>query len=220
RNPRHPLVADIRHSISTVLRIGIDVDLPAEHFRVELARRRGIGRRQVDPRRLVRDCSFCFCHSLPPHASGRRNERHPGKIGVLGRSLFCTLPREAISRELGPLARASRSVDVLTAAYLPRTMAAARRYIGGRRRGGGTVNRGPLVAAIAGLVTATSSIVTASVASAAGLSSSISGITTVSPCAGQNAEVLQAVDTRIGYVYESWMGCKGIAFARSLDGGK
>ncbi|TML57300.1 MAG: exo-alpha-sialidase, partial [Actinobacteria bacterium] len=38
-------------------------------------------------------------------------------------------------------------------------------------------------------------------------------------CAGQNAEVEEATDPRLGYVYESWMGCRGIAFARSTDGG-
>jgi hypothetical protein len=38
-------------------------------------------------------------------------------------------------------------------------------------------------------------------------------------CAGQNAEVEQAVDAKLGYVYEVWMGCRGIAFARSTDGG-
>src|SRR3989442_15650591 len=36
---------------------------------------------------------------------------------------------------------------------------------------------------------------------------------------GQNAEVEQAVDAAFGYVYETWMGCQGIAFARSTDGG-
>jgi hypothetical protein len=45
-------------------------------------------------------------------------------------------------------------------------------------------------------------------------------ITDVSTCAGQNAEVEQAVDARLGYVYEEWMGCRGIAFARSADGGR
>ncbi|HEX6524659.1 MAG TPA: sialidase family protein [Streptosporangiaceae bacterium] len=45
-------------------------------------------------------------------------------------------------------------------------------------------------------------------------------ITDVSSCGGQNAEVEQAVDPQLGYVYEEWMGCKGIAFARSTDGGK
>ena len=38
-------------------------------------------------------------------------------------------------------------------------------------------------------------------------------------CAGQNAEVEQAADRSGRYVYELWMGCKGIAFARSADGG-
>ena len=41
-----------------------------------------------------------------------------------------------------------------------------------------------------------------------------------SSCSGQNAEVEQAVHRTLGYVYEEWMGCSGIAFARSLDGGK
>jgi hypothetical protein len=40
-----------------------------------------------------------------------------------------------------------------------------------------------------------------------------------SSCAGQNAEVEQAVDPVRHYVYELWMGCSGIAFARSTDGG-
>ncbi|HET7466278.1 MAG TPA: sialidase family protein [Candidatus Dormibacteraeota bacterium] len=39
-------------------------------------------------------------------------------------------------------------------------------------------------------------------------------------CSGQNAEVEQAADTKLGYVYEAWMGCSGIGFARSTDGGK
>src|SRR5437016_5111822 len=39
-------------------------------------------------------------------------------------------------------------------------------------------------------------------------------------CSGQNAEVEQAVDAKLGYVYETWMGCRGIAFARSTDGGR
>jgi hypothetical protein len=45
-------------------------------------------------------------------------------------------------------------------------------------------------------------------------------VTVSSDCAsGANAEVEQAVDTSAGYVYEEWMGCRGIAFARSTDGG-
>jgi hypothetical protein len=37
-------------------------------------------------------------------------------------------------------------------------------------------------------------------------------------CKGQNAEVEQAV--RYPYVYETWIGCGGIGFARSTDGGQ
>src|SRR5262249_32281475 len=37
-------------------------------------------------------------------------------------------------------------------------------------------------------------------------------------CRGSNAEVEQAVD--YPYVYEIWMGCGGIGFARSTDGGR
>src|SRR5262245_63479262 len=37
-------------------------------------------------------------------------------------------------------------------------------------------------------------------------------------CAGQNAEVEQAVD--YPYVYEAWIGCRGIGFARSTNGGR
>jgi hypothetical protein len=45
-------------------------------------------------------------------------------------------------------------------------------------------------------------------------------VTGVSTCGGQNAEVEQAADPARGYVYEAWMGCKGIAVARSADGGR
>lgn len=39
-------------------------------------------------------------------------------------------------------------------------------------------------------------------------------------CDGQNAEVEQASDPRREYVYVVWMGCGGIALARSADGGR
>jgi BNR/Asp-box repeat protein len=39
-------------------------------------------------------------------------------------------------------------------------------------------------------------------------------------CSGQNAEVEQATDPADGFIYEEWMGCSGIAFARSTDGGR
>jgi hypothetical protein len=49
---------------------------------------------------------------------------------------------------------------------------------------------------------------------------SVSAIADVSrACTDQNAEVEQATDASGRYVYELWMGCKGIAFARSADGG-
>jgi hypothetical protein len=38
-------------------------------------------------------------------------------------------------------------------------------------------------------------------------------------CSGQNAESEQAADPAGGFVYEDWMGCQGIAFARSTDSG-
>jgi hypothetical protein len=43
-------------------------------------------------------------------------------------------------------------------------------------------------------------------------------VTRVSRCPGRNAEVVQAVQGR--FVYEAWIGCGGIGFARSLNGGK
>ena len=56
---------------------------------------------------------------------------------------------------------------------------------------------------------------------AAGVTYTVGPIRDVSAsCSGQNAEVEQAVDVRLGYVYESWMGCKGIAFAWSANGGR
>jgi hypothetical protein len=61
-------------------------------------------------------------------------------------------------------------------------------------------------------------------ASAAGttVSYSVGPISNLSArsCSGNNAEVEQAVDPKLGYVYEDWMGCSKIGFARSTDGGK
>ncbi|HZY70418.1 MAG TPA: fibronectin type III domain-containing protein [Thermoplasmata archaeon] len=40
------------------------------------------------------------------------------------------------------------------------------------------------------------------------------------PCnIGGNAEVQQAYDAALGYLYELWIGCGGIGFSRSMDGG-
>ena len=43
-------------------------------------------------------------------------------------------------------------------------------------------------------------------------------IVQVSRCSGRNTEVIQAVDH--SWVYELWIGCGGIGFARSADGGR
>lgn len=49
----------------------------------------------------------------------------------------------------------------------------------------------------------------------------IGTITNVSQaCPDQNAEVETAVDPVRGFVYEEWIGCAGIGFARSTDGGR
>jgi hypothetical protein len=73
-----------------------------------------------------------------------------------------------------------------------------------------------------GLIAGALAALTASTpALAAGASYSVGPITNVSgACSGQNAEVETAVDSRLGYAYTDWMGCQGIGFARSLDGGR
>jgi hypothetical protein len=61
----------------------------------------------------------------------------------------------------------------------------------------------------------------AGASAATGVTYSVSPVTDVSAsCSGQNAEVETAVDPALGYVYDEWMGCRGIAFARSTDGGR
>src|SRR5579859_2865903 len=45
-------------------------------------------------------------------------------------------------------------------------------------------------------------------------------VSTGAACAGQNAEVETAVDPRTGVLYEEWIGCHGIGFARSTNGGR
>ena len=48
---------------------------------------------------------------------------------------------------------------------------------------------------------------------------SVSPVTEVSQgCAGRNAEVVTATGAP-RYVYDLWIGCRGIGFARSTDGG-
>src|SRR5256885_16988205 len=71
---------------------------------------------------------------------------------------------------------------------------------------------------LAGAITALASPIAGTAASATYAVGPISNLTSTS-CSGQNAEVEQAVDTRLGYVYEVWMGCSKIAFSRSTNGG-
>jgi len=41
-----------------------------------------------------------------------------------------------------------------------------------------------------------------------------------SACMGQNAEIETAIDPATGFLYEEWIGCGGIGFAKSTDGGR
>jgi hypothetical protein len=76
-----------------------------------------------------------------------------------------------------------------------------------------------LIGLTAGIATALSVPLSAQATSATYLTGPISNLTARS-CSGSNAEVEQAVDTALGYVYEDWMGCSKIGFARSTDGGR
>src|SRR5438045_5217372 len=74
--------------------------------------------------------------------------------------------------------------------------------------------------ALAARLSAAAGLLTMTAALAAGPTYIIGPISGLSgSCSGQNAEVEQTVDPMLGYVYEEWMGCQGIAFARSIDGG-
>lgn len=77
------------------------------------------------------------------------------------------------------------------------------------------------VALVAGLTWSAAGALTTVTAQAAGTASyTVGPISELSPgCSGQNAESEQAVDPSLGYVYEVWMGCQGIGFARSVNGG-
>src|SRR5205085_9334801 len=108
------------------------------------------------------------------------------------------------------------------------------RRLGLGRRGEGDLPRGLEVAAALhphraaavvsralGVLVGTALLFGATPALAAAPTYSVGRITDVSAsCSGQNAEVEQGVDPKLGYVYETWMGCRGIAFARSADGGR
>jgi hypothetical protein len=72
-----------------------------------------------------------------------------------------------------------------------------------------------LLAAVLVSACAQSSVVAPTLIYSRGAVTNISG-----SCKGQNAEVEQAVDAARGYVYEEWIGCGGIGFARSIDSGR
>ena len=55
-------------------------------------------------------------------------------------------------------------------------------------------------------------------AAATPASGAVSPVTQVSHCPGQNAEV-ETATSKPDYVYDLWIGCGGIGFARSTDGG-
>lgn len=58
------------------------------------------------------------------------------------------------------------------------------------------------------------------VPAAAAVTYHVGSIQEISQGCGGSAEVEQAVDpTQSKYVYEAWIGCQGIGFARSTDGG-
>jgi hypothetical protein len=71
---------------------------------------------------------------------------------------------------------------------------------------------------VAAAVAVVSLLAVAAVAAAA----TVGPVATVSQAcsSSQNAETQQAIDPALGYVYDIWMGCGGIAFARSRDGGR
>jgi hypothetical protein len=74
---------------------------------------------------------------------------------------------------------------------------------------------------LAGLVVGTFCLALAAPAVASAAGYAVGPISDVSSaCSNQNAEVEQAVDpSNPSYVYELWMGCSGIGFARSTNGG-
>ena len=73
--------------------------------------------------------------------------------------------------------------------------------------------------ALAAAATAALSAPLEGMAAAAAFTNGTVSNLSASSCSGSNAEVEQAADTRLGYVYEDWMGCSKIGFARSADGG-
>src|SRR5207245_7535189 len=90
-----------------------------------------------------------------------------------------------------------------------------------RKREATMVRGGRCWIALAARLSAAAGLLTMTAALAAGPTYIVGPISNLSgSCSGQNAEVEQTVDPMLGYVYEEWMGCQGIAFARSTDRGR
>jgi hypothetical protein len=82
------------------------------------------------------------------------------------------------------------------------------------------MNRRWLVPLACAIATAASGLLAPTAAAAGSATYTQGPVVQVSGgCSGQNAEVEQATDPAGTYVYEEWMGCNGIQFARSSDGG-
>src|SRR5579859_3563118 len=86
------------------------------------------------------------------------------------------------------------------------------------RRGSGALGYGWRVAA-AGVLLTMAAVAAAAGCSPAVLGPAVTAMTDISSgCAGRNAEV-EAASSAPDYVYAVWIGCHGIGFARSADGG-
>src|SRR4029078_5130749 len=74
---RRVLAIDLRDRVAAVLRVGIDLDVPAEDLRVELASCGGAGRSEVHPGRLVQDPGRSLNHLAHLHG---QNARRPDAV--------------------------------------------------------------------------------------------------------------------------------------------
>ena len=71
----HTHAGILGHGVAAVLRIGIDLDVPAQQLRIEIARAFGIGRRQIDPcRAVIQEVTGhqAFSSSVSPDVCGCR----------------------------------------------------------------------------------------------------------------------------------------------------
>jgi len=84
-----------------------------------------------------------------------------------------------------------------------------------------TAQEAPVVAAVAPTIPlAAPALLPSASVSGPVLASGSANVLVDAPCnASSNAEVQQAFDAVVGILYETWIGCGGIGFARSTDGG-